>query len=899
MNLPEIDTYTPSIDNPTCIKCGLHTGCRSPFMQYHGPDNPAIIVVGEAPGEEEDKKGVQFVGRSGNLLRQVLEESGVDMDSVGYTNVVRCRPPDNKITKQAILACRQFAVEDIQYYQPDYVFLMGNTPLNAVLGETGISNWQGSIISKELDGGDKVAKFVPLYHPAFILRDMRELDGWVNAIFTALDKDCDAKKTDDFQIIHPKTWADLLDMRSHLRLADKLIFDFETTSLDAYAEDAKIVAVAFSYGMRSYSYPLYHDEEWWEDDTTADAVWAFTKSILQDHNGNLIGHNVKFDAMWASKHFGFEVNAYGDSMLISHILDSRQGIHGLKPLAGQYCGMYDYDGPLARYIRDHKEANPSRGGNYGNIPLDLLLPYAGLDGKATNILHRVLYDKLDEKQIILYEDLIMGASNVLTRIQCNGFKLDRYIAERYHTIYSALKAEIYGNILEDPMVVKYTKKRMKEARLSLPVGSKRKLKQFYFNPNSHLQRSDLFFNYYHYPVLAKSKKTGLPSTSSKTYRKIEDKHPFLALLRNYKLLDTAISKYLGPAVKGAWLSADGMVHTSYNQHTTRTGRLSSSQPLNLQNIPTPEKEPGTVLEYLPIKNIFTNRDWIDYFGNDVHPDELMGDDYDFGALVSSDYSGMELRVFASLARCEPMLAIHKSGLDFHSMVAIMSIDHKRPDEISRDEVDWFKKNRKEIRYRYKWTNWTRLYGGDAYTLSNLYGIPPDEAQETINMYYDIFPEVLDYKNETQEFAEDHGYIESPFGRREYLPHINDRGAENLQNKDRRAAVNMPVQSGASDILLVAMIILDKKMHEMRLASKLVNTVHDSLVADCPRFEISTYARLCKDVMEHVPEYSKIYLPRLDFSWLLCPLAADVEVGTHYGAEISFKEWQSLYEPEKK
>jgi DNA polymerase-1 len=187
-----------------------------------------------------------------------------------------------------------------------------------------------------------------------------------------------------------------------------------------------------------------------------------------------------------------------------------------------------------------------------------------------------------------------------------------------------------------------------------------------------------------------------------------------------------------------------------------------------------------------------------------------------------------------------------------------------------------------------------LYGGDAHTLSNLYDIPIDEANETIAMYYDMFPEVLEYKLQTQQFAEDHGYIESPFGRREYLSHINDRSAENLQNKDRRVAVNMPVQSAASDILLAAMICLDKRLHEENMHSLLVNTVHDSLVADCPRFEIVKYAMMCADIMQNVVQYSVKYLPRLDFTWLKCPLEADVEVGTHYGAEIPIREWIERY-----
>src|SRR3990167_11464367 len=97
----------PSEEHPTCIKCGLWKSCRTPFMEPSGSDEPDLMVIGEAPGEEEDRKGFPFVGRSGQLLRQVLGEVGFDERCITYTNVVRCRPLDNKIDKKSIEYCKQ------------------------------------------------------------------------------------------------------------------------------------------------------------------------------------------------------------------------------------------------------------------------------------------------------------------------------------------------------------------------------------------------------------------------------------------------------------------------------------------------------------------------------------------------------------------------------------------------------------------------------------------------------------------------------------------------------------------------------------------------------------------------------------------------------------------------
>jgi DNA polymerase-1 len=294
-------------------------------------------------------------------------------------------------------------------------------------------------------------------------------------------------------------------------------------------------------------------------------------------------------------------------------------------------------------------------------------------------------------------------------------------------------------------------------------------------------------------------------------------------------------------------------------HGTVTGRLSSSSP-NLQNIPTPEKEPGTLLEVLPIKNIFTHS-------------------FKGGCLMVLDYSGMELRVFASLANCKRMIQIHKSGRDFHSMVAIMAQEHKDLDEITDDDIA---KLDKAVRYRYKWTNWTLLYGGDEHTLSGTYDIPIDEAAETVRMYYNFFPEVLEFQRQCVQFAEDNGYIESVFGRREYLPYINDRRDKGQANQAKRAAKNMPVQSTASDTLTMALPMIDAEMQKAGLKSLLVNTVHDSILLDVYPDEVDDVAALCKDVMENIAKYAKMYMPSIDFSWLRVPLKVDIEVGTHYG-----------------
>jgi DNA polymerase-1 len=371
---------------------------------------------------------------------------------------------------------------------------------------------------------------------------------------------------------------------------------------------------------------------------------------------------------------------------------------------------------------------------------------------------------------------------------------------------------------------------------------------------------------------------------------LEEKYPILQKIRYYKLMTKMLSTYLQPAAEGSWKSADGRVRTTYNLHGTKTGRISSGgdvkdrTKINLLNIPTPEKEPNTLLQILPIKNLFTHS----YMRNGICRTKAdFQTKFRDGAMISIDESGMELRVFGSLAKCYAMIDIHKSGRDFHSTVAIMAQTGKRISEVTDDDIAGLNKS---VRYIYKWTSWSLLYGGGKDTLVNLYNLSDEEAEAIVEEYYACFPEVLDYKQQCIRFAEEHGYIESPFGRRERLYYINDDGGAK-RNADRRACINMPVQSAAGDTVLMAAIIIDAKIREAGLRTKLVNTVYDSVLLDAPRDEVVTVSLLAKDVMENVVDYAKIHTPDIDFSWLISPLAADVDVGSHYGSMTSLVKWQ--------
>lgn len=578
----------PSEDNPVCINCGLFQGCRSPFMRADGASEPLVLVVGESPGENEDLDGVPFVGQSGQLLRNVLKEVGYEPEDLKFTNTVRCRPPNNKITKKAIEHCKQFMLQDIIQAQPKVVFLMGNTPLQAVLGQTGITQWNGVVINKKLEGMAEEVKFVPLYHPAYILRDYTHFDVWVEAMLAVSESNDNPYNEDSYEYIYPHSVDEVVEMYEYLAGYKWISYDTEVSVLDPFSDASLLLAVSFAAEGIAYSLPIDHPESWWTD-VQSSKVCEIVIDVLTSHDGYLIGHNIKFDQLQTLGLLETEIKAGGDTMLVSHLLDSRQGIHGLKRLAGLHLGMYEYDSEIEAYKKEHREADYTKGGSMTNVPLEIMLPYSAKDAEATYKLHQKLYPELSDKQKVLYRQLIMPVSDALMEMQANGLAIDYHIANRYQILYSMEREKVYKQICKDPKVKKMLK--FNETKT--------------FNPNSSQQLGELLFEWYKLKPTAHTPK-GTPSTSADALKMYVEKYPIVDHVHMYKLLTKMLSTYLEPCANGAWSSGDRRVRTNYNLHGTKTGRLSSSQPVNLQNIPTPEKEPGTILETLPVKNMFTH-----------------------------------------------------------------------------------------------------------------------------------------------------------------------------------------------------------------------------------------------------------------------------------------------------
>lgn len=308
-----------------------------------------------------------------------------------------------------------------------------------------------------------------------------------------------------------------------------------------------------------------------------------------------------------------------------------------------------------------------------------------------------------------------------------------------------------------------------------------------FNVGSPSKVGEILFDRLALDPKAKKTKTGQYSTSEEVLEKLTGAHPIVAKILEYrqikKLLNTyltALPTYINPAT--------GKIHTTYNQATTATGRLSSSDP-NLQNIPVREE-----------------------MGRDIRrafiPDE--------GCLfLSADYSQIELRLVADMARDEVMLDAFRHDKDIHAITAA-KIYHEEPEAVTPEQ-----------RRKAKTANFGILYGISAFGLANRLNIPRAEAKELIDGYFHTFPTVREYMDTSIAKAREQGYVSTLFGRRRRLADINSRNPV-VRGYAERNAINAPIQGTAADIIKIAMVRIHAETRERGLKSVMTMQVHDEL-----------------------------------------------------------------------
>ena len=334
-----------------------------------------------------------------------------------------------------------------------------------------------------------------------------------------------------------------------------------------------------------------------------------------------------------------------------------------------------------------------------------------------------------------------------------------------------------------------------------------------FNINSNPQLREILFDKLHLPVLKRTS-TGASTDATVLQQLADDGHALPVLLMEYREISKLESTYID-ALPAVVHPQTRRIHTSFSQTVAATGRLSSSDP-NLQNIPI-RRELGR-----DIRRGFVPRPGC--------------------VFLAADYSQIELRLLAHLSDDPAFVQAFQSGGDIHRQTAALIFD------VPVDAVT------SEMRARAKTINFATIYGQGPHALSRQLKIAHAEARAFIDRYFERFSRVREYLDSMVDFARQHGYVQTIFGRRRYIPELRDRNF-NIRAFGERTAANSPIQGSAADLIKVAMIHIHDALRHRELETKMLLQVHDELVFEVPEQEFDEASEIVKYEMEHAAALS--------------------------------------------
>lgn len=412
-------------------------------------------------------------------------------------------------------------------------------------------------------------------------------------------------------------------------------------------------------------------------------------------------------------------------------------------------------------------------GSMADVELDKIVEYASEDADITLQLKQKMEVELANRQV---ENVFNNIEIPLIPVLCSMEKEGILVDTAFLAKYSQELAAQSQNIQNEIY----------------------KLAGGEFNIASPQQVGKILFDHLKLIDKPKKTKTGQYQTDEETLTELASEHEIVRKILDFRQIQKLKGTYVD-ALPELVNPHSGRVHTSFNQAVAATGRLSSNNP-NLQNIPI-RTERGQ-----EVRRAFIPRD-----ENHV--------------LLSADYSQIELRVIAHVSKDEGMMEAFNEGLDIHTATAA------RVFGVALADVD------KEMRRRAKTVNFGIIYGISAFGLSQRIGIPRGEAKEIIDNYFAKFPGIKDYMDTTQEFARQHGYVETLMGRRRYIRDINSKNAT-VRGFAERNAINAPIQGSAADMIKLAMIDIHNWLAQSSFQTKMILQVHDELLFDVPKNEVN-------------------------------------------------------------
>jgi DNA polymerase-1 len=506
-------------------------------------------------------------------------------------------------------------------------------------------------------------------------------------------------------------------------------------------------------------------------------IAALEKTFTNPKIGK-VAHNAKYDYIVLARHGLIVSPITFDTMIAEFVVDPSSRNLGLKNLAQsrldeQMTHIEDLIGKGKKQI------------SMAEVAIESAAAYAAADAETTLRLMHIMEKEVKrvngEK---LMTEIEMPLIPVLADMEMTGVLLDLPFFKKMSDQLNMRMTEIERQVYES-------------------VGKT-------FNINSTQQLSDILFNRLGLESPDKGRKTasGHFSTNAFVLESLRGQHPVVDMVLEHRELSKLKSTYVD-ALPAAVVSQTGRVHTSYSQTGAVTGRISSSNP-NLQNIPIRTEEGRRV------RNGF-----IAGKGN---------------LLLSVDYSQIELRIVAHMAKDESMLAAFSADEDIHLTTAAAIYG------VPKEAVT------KEMRRHAKAINFGLIYGMSSFGLKNSTGLTLAEAENFVKAYFQKFPGVKKYLDGIRKLAAQQGYVETLLGRRRYFPALQSSLNQAARNREEREAINSPVQGTAADIMKIAMLRIPEALQKANLRGKMLLQVHDELVLECPRKEVDETARVVQETM---------------------------------------------------
>lgn len=551
------------------------------------------------------------------------------------------------------------------------------------------------------------------------------------------------------------------------------LFGIDIAYNDNFSADERVCYEDNGNITKTFYIPIGHHIE---NQLKQNDVISVLKPIFEDENIKKITHDAKVEHNFL---LTLGVNVKGiifDTLLASYVKDSSR-THSLDIQSIENVEHIISDiAPLSRNVKTNQSISNVSTENALKFVSDLLSTIFELT--------KFWINRLDEKELKILYEIEVPLAVVLANMEYAGISVDvKYLNELSRTMADLLRST--------------------EFQIYKIAGQA-------FNVASPKQVSEILFDKLQITPLKKRNKSQF-STSAAVLEELAQEHEIARLIlqsRKYAKLKSTYTDALPELIS----PVDGRIHTTYNQTTTATGRLSSSKP-NLQNIPVRTEEGNK------IRKAFIPRD------------------RENGLILSADYSQIELRLLAHVSGDEHLIEAFKSGEDIHRITASKVFD------VPLDKVT------KEMRYKAKAVNFGIVYGQSKYGFAKALNISIYDAENFINRYFATYPNVKKYMEDIVQKVSEQGYVETMFGRKRYLSGELNSSNGMVRDFAKRAAINHPMQGTAADLIKLAMVDLDRKMYANNLKSKLIMQVHDELVLEVYKDELEIVQKLVREAME--------------------------------------------------